>query len=98
MEVFVVVYKAEFDNEVFDNVYVYDTFNKSKECFEDIIYGWFNEELFNVKLPNGETAEWNDENYFGMYQNTKNDAYLRIEETNNVANYLSVRVERHKVM
>lgn len=98
MEVFVVVYKAEFDNEDFDDVYVYDTFDKAKDCFDDLIDGWFDEELFNVEKPTCEHTEWDNENYCGTYYNDHKLAYLYIEETDNVVNHLSVRVERRKVM
>lgn len=98
MEVFVVVFKAEFDGEEFDDVYVYDTFNKAKGTFNEIIDGWFVEDLFNVEKPTCEHTEWNNENYCGTYYNDHKDAYLYIEETDNVVNHLSVRIECHNVM
>jgi hypothetical protein len=98
MEVFVVVYKAEFDNEEFDDVYVYDTFDKANKTFTDIIDGWLNENLFDVEKPTSEGFEWNDDKYIGFFhKDDYNNAYLYIEETNNVANYLSVRVEHQNV-
>lgn len=99
MEVFVVVYKAEFDNEEFDDVYVYDTFDKANDTFVDIIDEWFNKDLFDFEKPKSEDVEWNNDEYIGHYHNdSHNDAYLYIEETNNVANHLSVRIERQNVM
>lgn len=98
MEVFVVVYKAEFDCEDFDDVYVYDTFDKAQDAFNDIIDGWIDEELFNVEKPTGKNTEWNDEKYYGLYHNDHSRAYFYIEEKDNVVNNVSVSIRRSKVM
>ena len=99
MEVFVVVYKAEFDCEEFDDVYVYDTFDKAQDAFNDIIDGWLGEDLFNVEKPTCKHAEWDNEEYYGIYHNDHSrSASFYIEETDNVVNHLSIRIECSQVM
>lgn len=102
MKVFALIYKAEFDNEEFDDVYLYDSFEKAHKNFEEIIDGWFTEELFNTDKPVTDTSynslNWHSEEYDGFYTKSPNYEQLYIEETNNVVNYLNVRVEELEVM
>lgn len=105
MKVFAVVYKAEFDCEEYDDVYLYDSFEKAHKNFLDIIRGWEDKELFNTKIfgEDGEitTTNWdNDDTYNGFYEKSKllNAENFFIEERDNVVNYLHVYVEELEVM
>lgn len=96
MEVYALVYKAEFDCEVFDDVYLYDSFEKAHEKFVDIIKDWFNDELFNVEMPKYSIV-WSTDEYDGYYHKYREEENLYIEERHNVVNYLSVRVEKLEI-
>lgn len=97
MKVYALVYKAEFDCETFDDIYVYDSFEKAHKNFTEIVDGWFNEELFNVEMPTNNMI-WETEEYEGHYSKYSDSEYLHIEERDNVVNYLSVRVEVCEVL
>lgn len=103
MKVFAVVYKASFDNEEFDNVYLYDSFEKAHKNFLEIVDGWEDEELFDTKIIDTESGEicateWDDEKYYGFYSKMTRYEQIYIEERDNVVNYLNVRVEELEVM
>ena len=93
MEVYAVIYKAEFNCEEFDDVYLYDTFEKAHDSFVDIAKGWFGEGLFETEMPT-ESKVWAHGKYYGYYSKYVDEEYLDIEERDNVVNYLSIRVEK----
>lgn len=100
MKVFAVIYKAEFNGEEFDEIYIFNTFEKAHENFIDIVSDWFDEELFNTNAPcyEKDNEYWNDDKYNGAYFRHNNDAEsIYIEENDNVVNYLNVRIEQHEV-
>lgn len=102
MKVFVLSLRAEFDNDEFIDNYVYDSFEKAHKNFEEIIDGWFTEELFNTDIPITDTDyitfNWDSEEYDGFYTKSPRYEQLYIEERDNVVNYLNVRVEELEVM
>ena len=99
MKVFVVNYKAEFDCESYNDVYLYDSFEKAYNCFLDIVTEWFNEDQFNTEFPiDGNSMVWETEEYDGHFSKSNKYASLFIEERHNVVNYLNVSVEEQEVL
>ena len=97
MEVYLVVYKVKFDSEEFNDVHIYDAFYKAQNAFDDIIDGWLVEDLSNVGKPNSRRTEFGAENYYGVYHKSDDEAYFYIEERDNAANHISVRIAHYEI-
>lgn len=97
MKVYVLNHTAEFDNDSYNDVYVYDSFEKAHKNFMEIIEGWFNEDFFKVDMPTSNIV-WETDEYEGHYNKYRNSEYLFIEERDNVVNFLNVYIEECEVM
>ena len=99
MKVYVLNLVAEFNNNNYNNVLLYDNFEKAHNNFMKIIEGWFNEDLFDTTKPDGDNSKtWESDKYDGDYVKYPNGDYLFIEERDNIANFLSAYVEEREVL
>lgn len=99
MKVYVLNLVAEFDNDSYNEVYVYDSFEKAHKGFMEVIGEWFNEDLFNTTKPDGNSSKlWENGEYDGHYAKYSNSDYLFIQERDNVVNFLTAYVEEREVM
>ena len=99
MKVYVLNLVAEFNNDNYNNVLLYDNFEKAHKGFMKIIEGWFNEDLFDTTKPDGNSSKiWETDKYDGHYAKYPNGDYLFIEERDNIANFLTAYVEEREVM
>ena len=99
MKVYVLNLVAEFDNDSYNEVYVYDSFEKAHKNFMDIIEGWFDEDFFNTAQPDGKSSKiWETDEYEGHYSKYPKGDYLFIQERDNVVNFLNAYVEECEVM
>ena len=99
MKVYVLNIVVEFDNDSYNDVYVYDSFEKAHNSFIEKVGEWFGEDLFNTTKPDGNSSKiWETDEYEGHYAKYPNSDYLFIEERNNVVNFLTAYVEEREVM
>ena len=99
MKVYVLNLVAEFNNDNYNNVLLYDNFEKAHKGFMKIIERWFNEDASETTKPDGNSSKtWETDKYDGDYVKYPNGDYLFIEERNNVTNFLTAYVEEREVM
>lgn len=99
MKVYVLNLVAEFDNESYNNVYVYDSFEKAHKDFIENVGQWFSEDLFDTTKPDGNSSKiWETDKYEGHYAKYPSSDYLFIEERDNVVNFLTAYVEEREVL
>ena len=99
MKVYVLNIVVEFDNDSYNDVYVYDSFEKAHNSFIEKVGEWFDEDLLNTTKPDGNSNKiWDTDKYDGDYVKYPNGDYLFIEERDNIANFLNAYVEEREVM
>ena len=99
MKVYVLNLIAEFNNDNYNSVLLYDNFEKAHNSFIEKVGEWFGEDLFNTTKPDGNSSKiWETDEYEGHYAKYPNSDYLFIEERNNVVNFLTAYVEEREVM
>ena len=99
MKVYVLNIVVEFDNDSYNDVYVYDSFEKAHNSFIENVGEWFGEDLFNSTKPDGNSNKiWDTDKYDGHYFKSLNGDNIFIEERDNVVNFLCAYVEECEVM